>query len=193
MDNSLQKYREKRNFDLTSEPSGQHPPTTSDQRRFVIQKHAASRLHYDFRIEIDGVLKSWAVPKGPSTNPSDKRLAMPTEDHPIEYLTFEGVIPEGEYGAGRMIVWDTGQYEYLKEGSLSQALQAGRIEIKLVGQKLQGGFALIRTGKPDEEERWLLIKIKDEWADTEHDILKTAPQSVLSGRTIEEVGQQAAD
>jgi len=187
MDDPLQTYRQKRNFDLTREPSGQHPPTPGEQHRFVVQKHAASRLHYDFRIEVDGVLKSWAVPKGPSTNPSDKRLAMPTEDHPIEYLTFEGVIPEGGYGAGRMIVWDTGVYENLKEGSLSQALQNGRIEVKLMGHKLKGGFALIRTGKPDEEERWLLIKIKDELADTEHDILKTAPQSVLSGRTIEEL------
>src|SRR5438309_6147027 len=155
---ALKTYRKKRNFKLTPEPSGRRTRRTAKQPIFVIQKHDATRLHYDFRIESAGVLKSWAVPKGPSTNPKDKRLAMPTEDHPKEYSKFEGVIPEGEYGAGPSIVWDSGTYRNLsakngKEIPLEQALDQGRVKIWLDGKKLKGGYAFTRIGaKP---ARWL--------------------------------------
>ena len=185
-DDPLKTYREKRNFERTSEPRGETPRTAADQPRFVIQKHDASRLHYDFRIEVDGVLKSWAVPKGPSTNPRERRLAVQTEDHPIEYIDFEGIIPEGEYGAGTMIVWDTGTYRNLKEIPVAEGLEKGQIEIWLVGQKLQGGYVLLRTGQ-GEDANWLLIKMKDEAANPELDLLKTEPKSVLTGRTLDDI------
>ena len=157
----------------------------------MVQKHAARALHYDLRLEVDGVLKSWAVPKGPSLNPKDKRLAMPTEDHPLEYATFEGVIPEGEYGAGRMVVWDTGSYRNLTEDAgrpvaMSDAVQKGRVRIWLDGQKLRGAYALTRIGT-GKASRWLLVKKDDEEANPKIDILRTAPKSVLSGRTVEKM------
>jgi len=171
-DDRLKLYREKRDFSRTTEPVG-GTPAASDVPRFVVQKHDASRLHYDFRIEVDGVLKSWAVP---------------TEDHPLEYIDFEGVIPEGEYGAGTMIVWDTGPYRNLKDVPIEEGLAQGRIEIELEGHKLRGGFALIRTGSADDPDaNWLLIKMKDEHADAKRDPLEDAPASVLSGRTLEDV------
>ncbi len=159
--------------------------------RFVVQKHDASSLHYDFRLEVDGVLKSWAVPKGPSTDPSEKRLALPTEDHPVDYLDFEGVIPEGEYGAGRVIVWDTGRYENetTEDGELvamADAIDNGHVSVRLEGEKISGGYALTRTGSGDDA-RWLLVKKDDEEADARRNPTSTQPESVLSGRTIDEI------
>src|SRR6056297_3504718 len=143
-------YRDKRDFDRTSEPDGKRGKRGSRQPRFVIQKHDASSLHYDFRLEIDGTLKSWAVPKGPSTDPRDKRLAIPTEDHPLEYADFEGVIPEGEYGAGTVMIWDRGAFRNIteKDGELQpleQALDNGHLLVELDGEKISGGYALHRT------------------------------------------------
>src|SRR6056297_761444 len=147
---STKDYRSKRDFDKTGEPRGSSDHKSSKQPCFVIQKHDASTLHYDFRIEVDGVLKSWAVPKGPSTDPGDKRLAMPTEDHPLDYAEFEGVIPEDEYGGGTVLVWDTGTYENITEKDdglqpTSKALENGHLLIRLDGQKLTGGYALQRV------------------------------------------------
>jgi len=188
----LKEYRERRDFARTPEPSGVGP-SSGEQPIFVIQKHRASTLHYDFRLEVDGVLKSWAVPKGPSTNPRDKRLAVPTEDHPMAYADFEGTIPEGEYGAGTVIVWDIGTYRNLKvddgrEVPMSEALAKGHATFWLEGRKLAGGYALIRTGK-GEGARWLLVKMDDEAAEPGLDIVRSRPESVLSGRTIEQMAQ----
>jgi DNA ligase D-like protein (predicted 3'-phosphoesterase) len=158
---------------------------------FVIQKHDARSLHYDFRLEAGGVLKSWAVPKGPSTDPRDKRLAMPTEDHPLEYGDFEGVIPEGNYGAGTVIVWDTGSYrnQTKRDGDevpIEEALEAGHAVVWLEGKKLQGAWTLQRTGK-GKDVRWLLVKKRDEGADARRNPVRTQPESVLSGKTIEDL------
>ena len=179
----LKTYREKRDFGITSEPAG--GKASSGSQIFVVQKHNARRLHYDLRLEADGVLKSWAVPKGPSTNPQDKRLAIETEDHPLEYASFEGVIPEGQYGAGTVIVWDIGFYENVTEKNgqavpMTEALKSGHIALLLAGRKLKGGYALTRT-----KRGWILIKMKDELADS-RDILQAEPRSVQSGMTIEE-------
>ncbi len=191
----LEEYRSKRNFGRTKEPSGADSSQGSwqgTQPQFVIQKHKASTLHYDFRLEVGGVLKSWAVPKGPSTNPREKRLAMPTEDHPLDYITFEGTIPEKEYGAGTVLVWDTGGYRNLKDKPIAQAIDEGQAEIWLEGEKLQGGYALVRTGK-GKDVRWLLIKMNDEKADARRDPVSTEPASVTSGRTIEEIEADEGD
>ncbi len=150
---SLKDYQEKRDFSRTPEPEGKGPGT-SREPIFVIQKHDASHLHYDFRLEVDGVLKSWAIPKGPSTDPKDKRLAVPTEDHPLEYADFEGTIPAGEYGAGTVLVWDTGPYRNLTEKKgeaipLGQAVAHGHVKVWLEGKKLKGGYALTRF--PDRQ------------------------------------------
>ena len=160
---------------------------------FVIQKHAARRLHYDFRLEVAGVLKSWAVPKGPSLAPKDKRLAVRVEDHALEYTEFEGVIAEGEYGAGAVIVWDMGTYRNLTRDRhgrampMHETIAAGRVEVWLEGKKIRGGYALVRTQLRDDPRNWLLIKMKDEAADTRYDPVGTAPESALTGRTVEEV------
>jgi DNA ligase D-like protein (predicted 3'-phosphoesterase) len=167
------------------------------QRRqpcFVVQKHAASSLHYDFRLEVDGVLKSWAVPKGPSLDPREKRLAMAVEDHSLEYADFEGVIPEGEYGAGAVIVWDTGSYRNLskhenRELPIARALEDGHAAIELHGRKLRGAYALTRMGG-GVRERWLLVKKRDDGADARRNPVSTQPESVLSGRTIDEVAAE---
>jgi DNA ligase D-like protein (predicted 3'-phosphoesterase) len=186
----LDEYRSKRSFGKTPEPRGSD--AEGEGRRFVIQKHDASTLHYDFRLEIDGVLKSWAVPKGPSTDPSEKRLAVPTEDHPLDYLEFEGVIPDDEYGAGTVLVWDTGTYENITtddadhEVALGEAIEEGHVEVWLEGEKLRGGYALIRTGGGDEP-RWLLIKEDDDEADARRNPTSTEPKSVLTGRTMQEI------
>ncbi len=189
MDNLLEEYRRKRKFGQTPEPSGTKVKKSSGSPIFVIQKHDATSLHYDFRLEIGGVLVSWAVPKGPSTDPKEKRLAMRTEAHPMEYADFEGVIPEGEYGAGTVIVWDTGTYRKLeeKEGkrrTMEQRLKDGHIAVWLEGGKLKGGYAITRLG---QEKKWLLVKIRDDEADPGRNPVKTEPKSVLSGRSIEEV------
>jgi DNA ligase D-like protein (predicted 3'-phosphoesterase) len=189
MSDKLKTYREKRDFRRTPEPSGDKAAAPGDKPRFVIQKHDASTLHYDFRLEVDDVLKSWAVPKGPSTDPREKRLALPTEDHPLDYINFEGTIPEGEYGAGTVMVWDTGPYRNLKETSIEQQIHDGQIEVWLEGEKIMGGYALIRTGQRDKK-RWLLVKMKDDAADARRNPTSTEPKSVLSGRTLEEIAEQ---
>jgi len=189
---TLENYQAKRDFRRTPEPSP-GGRGVSAAPIFVVQKHDASRLHYDFRLEVDGVLKSWAVPKGPSTDPQEKRLAVPTEDHPLEYAGFEGVIPEGEYGGGTVLVWDTGKFRNLTEKKgvaldLPEALAHGHLKVWLEGRKLKGGYALtrFRTGK---DEAWLLVKADDEEADASAELLRTRPESVLSGRTLEEIAQ----
>ena len=181
----LAAYREKRDFGTTPEPSG--GKEGANRQIFVVQEHDARNLHYDLRLEVGGVLKSWAVPKGPSMNPKDKRLAIEVEDHPLAYASFEGVIPEGEYGAGAVIVWDTGPYRNLTEKDgreipLAEALEKGHASFWLEGRKLKGGFALTRTGRG-----WILIKMKDELADVGRDILKKEPGSVLSDKTVQEI------
>lgn len=165
---SLETYRKKRNFDKTREPSGDRKPARSKTRakklRFVVQEHHASRLHFDFRLEMDGVLKSWAVPKGPSMDPADKRLAVMVEDHPLDYIDFEGEIEEGNYGAGRVAVWSHGTYELKEPGEAVQQLEAGKLEIVLHGRKLKGEFNLIKLQRAEDDE-WLLIKGNDEFAE----------------------------
>ena len=166
---SLDEYHNKRQFSKTPEPEAESD--RSDLNRFVVQRHEASRLHYDLRLEIDGVLKSWAVPKGPSMNASDKRLAIQTEDHPVKYLFFEGDIPKGNYGAGHMDIWDSGKFEILEDGSEIDALKQfnnGDLKLKFFGDKLQGDFALVRTNRKEKQVHWLLIKKKDQYATGVH-------------------------
>jgi len=188
-------YRRKRDFGRTPEPKGSRSKKREGRwPLFVIQQHAATSMHFDFRLEAEGALKSWAVPKGPSTDPRDKRLAMPTEDHPLEYVDFEGVIPEGEYGAGPVIVWDRGVYENRsvdkrgREITVSRAIELGSVKVYLHGQKISGGFALVRMGrKPGERESWLLVKERDAEADARRKPVSSQPESVVSGRTIKEL------
>lgn len=184
-------YKNKRNFTISPEPQGNYMKKSSTDPIFVIQKHDASHLHYDFRLEINGVLKSWAVPKGPSTDPHDKRLAIETEDHPMDYATFEGVIPEGHYGAGSVIVWDNGTFSNIKEKDgtlipLDECYKNGHIEVDLHGKKLQGGYALIRAIS-DDKKKWLLIKMRDEDADARRNPVSTQPESVISGQSVEKI------
>ena len=191
----LKDYRKKRDFAQTPEPAGGRRGRRRSPR-FVIQKHDATALHYDFRLEAAGVLKSWAVPKGPSTDPRDKRLAMPTEDHPLGYIDFEGLIPERQYGAGPVIVWDTGTYRNLTERDgaevpVEEAVDAGHVKVWLEGRKLQGGYSLRRTTiGSDPREKWLLVKLKDEEADARRNPVSTQPESVLSGRTVEQIARE---
>jgi DNA ligase D-like protein (predicted 3'-phosphoesterase) len=191
---SLKSYRSKRDFKKSPEPSGKR---TQEKKKknplFVIHKHDASRLHYDFRLEADGVLKSWAIPKGPSMKPNEKRLAVHVEDHPLDYADFEGVIPEGQYGAGRVIVWDAGTYRNIKkdeEGNpipLERSLKRGTVEVWLDGKKIRGGYALIQTKMRGQKKNWLLVKMKDKASHSRRDPTKSEPKSVLTGRTIEEI------
>lgn len=175
---TLQKYNKKRKFSATPEPVGQVSELKTGRKVFTVQKHRASHLHYDFRLEDEnGVLKSWAVPKGPSVDPQIKRLAVLTEDHPYDYLLFEGTIPRGNYGAGTVIVWDHGTYT--TEGTLLEQFEKGKISIEIHGQKLRGKFSLIRTSR---ENQWLLIKSNDQFASIGTDIATDSPQSVLTGR-----------
>ncbi len=194
----LEEYERKRDFSKTKEPSGKRGKGKKGgakrrHPRFTIQKHAATSLHYDFRLEVDGVLASWAVPKGPSLDPRDKRLAMRTEDHPMDYIEFEGVIPKGEYGGGPVIVWDRGVYQNIshtrsgKEMSIEEALEKGDVKVFLLGEKVKGPYALVRTSKPGDREQWLLIKKKGEGADARRKPVSSQPESVLTGRTIEKV------
>src|SRR5262249_8779255 len=152
-------YRKKRDFKKTPEPRGEERPSGGSS--YCIQKHAASRLHYDFRLELDGVLLSWAVPKGPSFDPREKRLAMHVEDHPVDYRSFEGVIPEGEYGAGAVVLWDRGTWK--PEGDPTRALKKGELKFHLYGEKLAGKWALVKI-KGDDAKAWLLVKDGDEHA-----------------------------
>ena len=166
----LEEYNQKRNFAKTAEPSGASEGN-SGKLRFVVQRHSATRLHYDFRLEMDGVLKSWAVPKGPSLFPQDKRLAMQVEDHPVAYRTFQGSIPEGEYGGGEVEIWDEGWYEPLtflhskeEEEELLAELADGSLKFILHGEKLKGEFALVKIKHAEDGKSWLLIKHKDRYA-----------------------------
>ncbi|HZA62585.1 MAG TPA: DNA polymerase ligase N-terminal domain-containing protein, partial [Nitrososphaeraceae archaeon] len=183
---SLQAYHRKRDFRKTPEPQGSTDKSKkSSDLRFVVQKHDATKLHYDFRLETKrgtgGVLKSWAVPKGISLDPTIKRLAVLTEDHPIDYLLFEGVIPEGSYGAGTVIVWDTGTYT--TESGLSEQFTKGKIGFILKGQKLRGRFYLVRTST---ENQWLLLKKTDQF-DSKEDLTISKPHSVLTGMSNDQL------
>src|SRR5438552_14296999 len=181
----LQEYRRKRRFAETPEP----PPKVAqkDRHRFVVQKHRASHLHFDFRLEMEGVLKSWAVPKGPSLDPADKRLAMMVEDHPVSYFDFEGIIPPGNYGAGTVMVWDVGTWE--PQGDPHAMLEKGDLKFVLHGQKLKGSFVLarMRSRRPGSKgTEWLLIKHRDEYAISGYDI-NQYDYSVLTHRTLEQI------
>ncbi|MBX3227864.1 MAG: DNA ligase D [Labilithrix sp.] len=178
---SLSRYNTMRDFDVTDEPSGRIARTKSG-RSFVIQKHDATRLHYDFRLELDGVLLSWAVPKGPSLDPHDKRLAVETEDHPIDYRDFEGTIPKGQYGGGPVIVWDRGTWEPI--GDPRAGMKKGHLDFVLHGEKVAGRYVLVRTRGDAKKPSWLLIKRTDEHAVPKRDITAERPESVLTGRTI---------
>lgn len=191
---SLRDYTKKRTFDKTPEPKGTKKQT-SGALTFVVQKHAATRLHYDFRLEMTGVLKSWAIPKGPSLNPEDKRLAVMVEDHPIEYANFEGIIPKGNYGGGTVMVWDKGVYSPIAfvdrkkaEVILEEQLKKGHLTFVLLGEKLRGEFALVKT-HGGEENAWLLIKAHDEYA-SKKDILKQN-RSVIAHRSMDEIAKES--
>jgi bifunctional non-homologous end joining protein LigD len=194
MPGKLEKYQRMRDFGQTPEPSGEK---ASGGRKpelpiFVVQKHRASHLHYDFRLEMEGVLKSWAVPKGPSYDPSVKRLAMMTEDHPYDYAGFEGVIPEGNYGAGKVIIWDNGTWEFIEPGEDPvKALKSGKLTFRLNGRKLFGEWALVQIrGRSGKNNEWLLLKHRDAWANDKIDVTAVAPRSVVSNRKVEEIGSE---
>jgi len=184
----LEEYQRKRRFDRTPEPSGKEPGPAKENT-FVVQKHAARRLHYDFRLAVNGTLKSWAVPKGPSLNSADKRLAVQTEDHPLEYAGFEGKIPEGSYGAGTVMVWDRGTFSVIGEPDAGKQIERGEIKFNLNGEKLRGSFVLVKLRHSEKGNEWLLIKHKDPsedsaWNIDEHD------GSVITGRMLEEIAQE---
>ena len=191
-DDRLERYRDKRDFRSTPEPRGRAACQEGGAPRFVIQQHDASTMHWDFRLEDDGVLRSWAVPRGPSTDPRDKRLARQVEDHPVDYLDFEGVIPEGSYGAGSVIVWDAGTYGNLTTDddgatvTLADGLDRGHVSVWLEGRKLRGGYALTRFRG---EDSWLLVKEDDEAADARRNPTSTQPESVLTGRDLDQVAR----
>lgn len=185
---TLSEYHAKRDLNRSGEPAGS---TRGDQQvpRFVIQRHDASSLHFDFRLEIDGVLVSWSVPKGPSTNPADRRLALRTEDHPLDYVDFEGRIPAEDYGGGTVIVWDTGTFDNLTDEPTKQALARGHLRVWLHGDKLTGAYSLVHTtmGEDSDKQQWLLVKKSDAGADRRRKPASTQPESVLSGRTNDEL------
>ena len=183
-----------RDFSDTPEPAG-GKPKRGKLPIFVIQKHRASHLHYDFRLEMEGVLKSWAVPKGPTYDPAVKRLAMMTEDHPYDYASFEGQIPEGNYGAGNVIIWDQGQWEFIEPGDDPvKALQSGKLTFRMHGKKMFGEWALVRIGgraRSDKGNEWLLLKHRDEFANADVDVTRVAPRSVVSNLLVEEIGGES--
>jgi bifunctional non-homologous end joining protein LigD len=193
-DGQLEEYRRKRDFSRTAEPRGGRV-RAARKLAYVIQKHAARNIHYDLRLELDGVMKSWAVPKGPSLDPSVKRLAMQVEDHPIEYNTFEGTIPKGEYGGGTVMLWDRGSYEYGGDDpdpveGLRRGHEKGDFKFVLHGKRLRGSWVLvrIRRGQPGKPQ-WLLIKHRDEFADTETDVTEEYQTSVTTRRTMEAIAE----
>ncbi len=190
-DDPLRTYRTRRDLQRSPEPPGERR-RPRERPVFVIQEHAASSHHYDLRLEADGVLASWAVPQGPSTDPDVKRLAIRTEDHPLDYADFEGAIPASEYGGGRVIVWDIGPYENLTERDgdavpVPDALAAGHVKVWLEGDKLRGAWALQHAKVGGDDDNWLLIKVNDEGADARRNPTSTQPESVLTGRTIDDV------
>jgi len=185
----LAEYNRKRDFSRTGEPEGKVPKTQGKALHFVIQKHAASHLHYDFRLELDGVMKSWAVPKGPSLDPSVRRLAMEVEDHPISYNTFEGTIPAGEYGGGTVMLWDRGTYDAEDGGgaeSLRRGYTKGDLKITLAGKRLRGSWVLVRMNRPGRPQ-WLLIKHRDATADSSRDVTAEHTTSLASRRSMESI------
>lgn len=192
----MKKYNEKRDFSKTKEPKDE--PSEKKKKGkpiFVIQKHDATNLHYDFRLEIDGTLKSWSVPKGPSTDPSVKRMAIPTEDHPLAYADFEGTIPKGEYGGGTIMIWDKGTIESNKKDekgniiSLEDSFTSGSIEVTLHGKKLKGGYNLVEMKGGKMKGNWLLMKQDDNEADARRNPVSTQPKSVVTGRSLKEIAQ----
>lgn len=192
----LAEYNRKRDFTRTPEPAGSVRPHPAGRPLvFVIQKHAATALHYDLRLEVDGVMKSWAVPKGPSLDPSVRRLAMEVEDHPMDYNTFEGTIPKGEYGGGTVMLWDHGTYFADEAGDEDQETavlrehEAGKISVTFDGQRLRGSFALVRTDR-GEKPKWLLIKHRDDHVDKAVDITGRYDTSVVTGRTLDEIAEE---
>src|SRR5687768_16022604 len=194
---SIKRYNEKRNFNDTPEPAGKVVPTSkSGGLKFVVQKHQASHLHYDFRLELNGVLLSWAVPKGPSLNPDDKRLAMHVEDHPMDYRTFEGIIPEGNYGAGTVMVWDEGTYETDPKLSkaenvrkLTEDYRKSHLHLIMHGKKLRGAFSLLKmrgNKYANDDKAWILIKKDDEFADREHPVADQ-DRSAVTKRSLQQI------
>ena len=188
----LGEYRRKRRFDVTAEPEGKVGTQTrarSARLEFVVQKHRATALHYDFRLEWRGVMRSWAVPKGPSLDRSVKRMAMQVEDHPLAYNRFEGIIPAGEYGGGTVMIWDRGSWKP-ESADVDAALDAGQLKLTLFGQKLHGSWVLVRLRARAGQKRvaWLLIKHRDEWA-VSTDVTETAPRSVKSKRLLVEIAR----
>ena len=191
-EDTLDVYNAKRDFTKTAEPAGR-AKKTGKQLQFVIQKHAASHLHFDFRLELDGVMKSWAVPKGPSYDPTVKRLAMQVEDHPIEYNEFEGTIPKGQYGGGTVMIWDRGTYE-AESGdgvdAVRDGYKRGDLKITMHGERMQGSWVLVRTRRdPKGRAQWLLIKHRDHLAMAGADIVAAVQTSVVTGRTMEEIAK----
>ena len=193
----LAEYQRKRDFSKTAEPPGKKTRSKPKTLAFVVQKHAATRLHYDLRLELDGVMKSWAVPKGPSMDPAEKRLAMEVEDHPIEYNSFEGIIPKGQYGGGTVMIWDQGIYTYGDtdmdpvEG-LRRGYHDGDLKFVILGERLKGSFVLVRMkGKKVSGREWLLIKHKDEYAQPGLDVTDEYNTSVVTGRTMDKIAKEA--
>ena len=188
---ALKEYRAKRRFDVTAEPAGKDKPPATRRKAlaFVVQKHRATALHYDFRLEWKGVLLSWAVPKGPCLDPAAKRLAMEVEDHPFEYRTFEGIIPEGEYGGGTVMVWDHGTWTP-ESPDVDAALKKGDLKFTLNGKKLEGSWVLVRTRGRYQggKNPWLLIKHRDAFASAD-DIAETRPRSIVSDRLLIEIAR----
>jgi bifunctional non-homologous end joining protein LigD len=186
----LEKYRKKRNFKISPEPKGRPQSKRKSSQLYVIQKHQASQLHYDFRLESNGVLLSWAIPKGPSLDPSVKRLAMQVEDHPVEYGGFEGVIPEGEYGGGTVMVWDHGTWTPEEDIPIDELLRKGSLKFRLEGKKLRGSWALVRTKGygGTKKSAWLLIKHRDAFA-SKNDITLEKPRSVVSRRLLAQIAK----
>jgi bifunctional non-homologous end joining protein LigD len=191
----LAEYHRKRDFSRTAEPAGggEKKKAKASKLEFVIQKHAATRLHFDLRLELDGVMKSWAVPRGPSPDPMDKRLAVEVEDHPMEYNAFEGTIPKGEYGGGTVMIWDKGWYEHETKGgrdAISAGYHKGDLKIVFHGKRMKGSWVLVRTKNygDDGKPSWLLIKHRDAHAESGGDLVETHITSVISKRTMEQIG-----